>query len=58
VIWLRIFGFSLYISVCYLALEAAILDHPIGSGSEGGFRLGFDARVRLEFHGSKPTFPK
>lgn len=30
-----------------------MLDHPMGAGSEGGFRLGFDARVRLEFHGSK-----
>ncbi len=30
-----------------------MLDHPLGAGSEGGFRLGFDARVRLEFHGSK-----
>ena len=30
-----------------------MLDHPMGVGSEGGFRLGFDARVRLEFHSSK-----
>ena len=30
-----------------------MLDHPMGAGSEGGFRLGFDARVRLEFHDSK-----
>ncbi|MEC7962177.1 MAG: transposase, partial [Pseudomonadota bacterium] len=29
------------------------MTHPMGAGSEGGFRLGFDARVRLEFHGSK-----
>ena len=27
--------------------------HPMGAGSEGDFRLGFDPRVRLEFHGSK-----
>ena len=30
-----------------------MLDHPMGADSEGGFRLGFDPRVRLEFHGSK-----
>ena len=30
-----------------------MLDHPTGAGSEGDFRLGFDPRVRLEFHGSK-----
>ena len=30
-----------------------MLDHPTGAGSEGDFRLNFDARVRLEFHGSK-----
>ena len=30
-----------------------MLDHPTGAGSEGAFRLGFDPRVRLEFHGSK-----
>lgn len=27
--------------------------HPTGAGSEGNFRLDFDTRVRLEFHGSK-----
>ena len=27
--------------------------HPVGAGSEGDFRLGFDPRVRLEFHGAK-----
>ncbi len=27
--------------------------HPMGAGSESDFRLNFDARVRLEFHGSK-----
>ena len=27
--------------------------HPMGAGSEGDFRLDFDARVLLEFHGSK-----
>ncbi len=27
--------------------------HPMGAGSESDFRLGFDTRVRLEFHGSK-----
>jgi len=27
--------------------------HPKGAGSEGDFRLDFDPRVRLEFHGSK-----
>ena len=27
--------------------------HPMGAGSEGDFRLDFDPRVRLEFHGSK-----
>ena len=32
---------------------AAMLDHPMGADSEGGFRLDFDPRVRLEFHGSK-----
>jgi hypothetical protein len=30
-----------------------MLDHPKGASSEGDFRLGFDPRVRLEFHGSK-----
>ena len=30
-----------------------MLDHVTGAGSEGDFRLGFDSRVRLEFHGSK-----
>lgn len=30
-----------------------MLDHPVGAGSEGDFRLGFDARVGLELHGSK-----
>ena len=29
------------------------MDHPTGAGSESDFRLGFDSRVRLEFHGSK-----
>ena len=29
-----------------------MLDHTTGAGSEGDFRLGFDPRVRLEFHGS------
>ena len=27
--------------------------HPMGAGSEGDFRLDFDPRVLLEFHGSK-----
>ena len=27
--------------------------HPMGAGSESDFRLDFDPRVRLEFHGSK-----
>ena len=27
--------------------------HPVGASSESDFRLNFDARVRLEFHGSK-----
>ena len=27
--------------------------HPTGAGSDGDFRLDFDPRVRLEFHGSK-----
>ena len=27
--------------------------HPTGAGSESDFRLDFDPRVRLEFHGSK-----
>ena len=27
--------------------------HPDGAGSEDDFRLDFDPRVRLEFHGSK-----
>ena len=26
---------------------------PMGAGSEGGFRLDFDPRVRLEFHDSR-----
>ena len=30
-----------------------MLDHPMGAGSQGSFRLDFDPRVRLEFHGSK-----
>ena len=30
-----------------------MLDHPSGAGSEGDFRVNFDPRVRLEFHGSK-----
>ena len=30
-----------------------MLDHPTGAGSEGDFRVDFDPRVRLEFHGSK-----
>jgi len=29
------------------------MDHPMGAGSEADFRLDFDPRVRLEFHGSK-----
>ena len=29
------------------------MDHPEGAGKSGGVRLGFDRRVRLEFHGSK-----
>mgnify|MGYP001061945905 CR=1 FL=1 len=27
--------------------------HPMGAGSRDDFRLDFDPRVRLEFHGSK-----
>ena len=27
--------------------------HLTGAGSEGDFRVDFDSRVRLEFHGSK-----
>ena len=27
--------------------------HSMSTGVEGGYRLGFDPRVRLEFHGSK-----
>ena len=30
-----------------------MLDHPTGAGSEDDFRLSFDPRLRLEFHGSK-----
>ena len=30
-----------------------MLDQPIVAGSEGDFRVAFDPRVRLEFHGSK-----
>ena len=30
-----------------------MLDHPMGATSEREFRLDFDPRVRLEFHGSK-----
>ena len=30
-----------------------MLDRPMDAGSEGDFRLGFDSRVWLEFHGSK-----
>ena len=33
-----------------------MLDHPTGAGSEGDFWLGFDPRVRLEFHGSRISF--
>ena len=29
------------------------MDHPEGAGETGAVRLGFDRRVRLEFHGSK-----
>ena len=29
------------------------MDHPEGAGEMGSVRLGFDHRVRLEFHGSK-----
>ena len=29
------------------------MDHPKGAGETGNVRLGFDRRVRLEFHGSK-----
>ena len=29
------------------------MDHPEGAGKSGGVRLGFDRRVRREFHGSK-----
>ena len=29
------------------------MDHPEGAGEMGSVRLGFDRRVRLEFHGSK-----
>ena len=29
------------------------MDHPDGAGETGDIRLGFDRRVRLEFHGSK-----
>ena len=29
------------------------MDHPEGAGKTGDARLGFDSRVRLEFHGSK-----
>lgn len=30
-----------------------MLDHPMGAGSESDFRLDFNPRIRLEFHGSK-----
>lgn len=29
------------------------MDHPEPAGNTGDVRLGFDRRVRLEFHGSK-----
>ena len=29
------------------------MDHPEGASETGDVRLGFDRRVRLEFHGSK-----
>jgi hypothetical protein len=29
------------------------MDHPEGADETGDVRLGFDRRVRLEFHGSK-----
>ena len=29
--------------------------HPTGANSKGNFRLDFNRRVRLEFHGSRIT---
>jgi hypothetical protein len=29
------------------------MSHPVGASETGDGRLGFDRRVRLEFHGSK-----
>jgi hypothetical protein len=29
--------------------------HPMGESKDGGLRLDFDRRLKLEFHGSKVT---
>ena len=34
------------------------MDHPEGARETGGMRLGFDRRVRLEFHGSTERFSR
>jgi hypothetical protein len=34
-------------------MEVGKMAHPMGAGSGDDFRLDFDPRVRLEFHGSK-----
>ena len=42
-----------HISACCVGCRGRITDHPQGAGETGDIRLGFDSRVRLEFHGSK-----
>jgi hypothetical protein len=34
-------------------MEVGKMAHPMGAGSKGDFRLRFEPRMRLAFHGSK-----